>query len=222
MVLWDDVHHTLLGTDVSAAQGSRLDWPAIAASGLRFAICKATEHVGYTDPTFARNAVAAAQAGLIVGSYHVLRPEGDVDRQARHYFEVAAAHSEFPPVLDFELTGGVVGAEVHRRAVAFVEATEALWGRPCIVYTGVGFWNLIGNPESPALGERPLWVAHYGVSTPSIPKPWRRAGWTMWQFDGNGGRKLPGGVDADFNWFAGDDESLRALCQRTAPACVPA
>lgn len=83
----------ILGTDVSVAQGLRLDWPAIAASGIRFAICKATEHVGYTDPTFARNAVAAVQAGLIVGSYHVLRPEADADQQARRYFDIAAARS---------------------------------------------------------------------------------------------------------------------------------
>jgi lysozyme len=210
---------TILGTDVSKWQGPSLDWPAVAAMGVRFAFCKATEHVGYVDPTFARNIGASAKAGLITGSYHMLRPEADVQRQAEHYFRVADGRGPLPPVLDFELTGGLKGAEVLRRGLAFVEATEALWGRPCIVYTGNWFWRAIGDPAAPHFAHRPLWVAHYGVKAPAIPKPWRERGWTIWQFDGDGGRRLPG-VDGDFNHFAGTEADLRALCAQTAVACL--
>jgi lysozyme len=205
---------TILGTDVSAAQGGHLDWPAVAAGGVRFAFCKATEHVGFVDSTFARNVVASAQAGLIAGSYHVLHPDADVQRQAKHYFDVAAGRSELPPVLDLELTGGLAGPEVARRAFAFIEATEALWGRPCTVYTAQWFWSLIGDPPGPEFGERPLWVAHYGVKSPAIPRPWRERGWAIWQFDGNGGRRLPG-VDGDFDYFNGVEDDLRVYCEQT-------
>lgn len=209
---------TILGTDVSKWQGPKLDWGAIAAMGVRFAFCKATEHVGHVDPTFERNAPAAAKAGLLVGSYHVLRPEADVQRQAEHYFKVAGGRGLLPPVLDFELTGKLPGPEVVRRGLAFVEATEALWGKPCIVYTGNWFWRLLGDPEAPAFGARPLWIAHYGVKEPAVPRPWKQRGWAFWQFDGNGGRRLPG-VDGDFNWFRGTEDDLRALCDRTVDTC---
>lgn len=209
---------TILGTDVSKNQGPKLDWGAIAATGVRFAFCKATEHIGYIDPSFSNHVAGAASAGLFVGSYHVLRPEADPQRQAERYFQVAGGRGPLPPVLDFELTGKLPGPEVLRRGFAFLEATEALWGRPCIVYTANWFWQLIGNPDAPHFAARALWVAHYGVKEPTLPRPWRDRGWALWQFDGNGGRRLPG-VDGDFNWFRGTEDDLRALCDRTVDAC---
>jgi lysozyme len=211
--------NTILGTDVSAVQGHNLDWSKIVASGVRFAFCKATEHTGYVDPTFAENARGGAAAGALIGSYHFFHADADVERQAESYFRVAAALTTLPPVLDLESAGHLHPDEVIRRAFAFVEATEGLWGRPCIVYTADWFWQKLGNLDAPELGRRLLWVSHYGAATPRIPHPWRDAGWAFWQFDGNGGRRFPSGVDADFNWFRGTEDDLRALCARRVDAC---
>ncbi len=62
------------------------------------------------------------------------------------------------------------------------------------------------------LADYPLWIASYGAS-PSIPAPW--SSWTMWQYDGNGGQRMPNGGDADFNWFNGDEEALASFCRTT-------
>lgn len=43
-----------LALDVSMHQGA-IDWPAVADAGYRFAICKASEGVGYQDPAFPTN-----------------------------------------------------------------------------------------------------------------------------------------------------------------------
>ena len=60
----------VFGIDVSKHQGE-IDWPKVAASGVRFAILRA----GYgntatqADPYFAANYTGAKAAGLKVGAY---------------------------------------------------------------------------------------------------------------------------------------------------------
>lgn len=46
-------------------------------------------------------------------------------------------------------------------------------------------------------------------SCPQIPNAWAQAEWTFWQCDGNGGRRFPGGIDADFDVFNGSEDDLR-------------
>jgi lysozyme len=62
------------GIDVSKWQGE-IDWTQLMATQpeIKFAIIKATEGVGYTDPKFKRNWEAAKAAGLIRGAYHFAR-----------------------------------------------------------------------------------------------------------------------------------------------------
>jgi lysozyme len=61
-------------------------------------------------------------------------------------------------------------------------------GRRVGLYGGA-FLGLLELPQECA--ELPLWVAHYGVSTPHVPNPWDV--WTLWQYKGNveiGGAKV--------------------------------
>ena len=53
----------LSGIDVSHYQGE-VDWPAVAASGVRFAFIKATDGVDDIDPRFAQNWAGAKLAGI--------------------------------------------------------------------------------------------------------------------------------------------------------------
>lgn len=57
----------LFGIDVSYHQ-EWIDWPKVSASGVRFAILKASEGETYTDPMFEENFRGAAETGIITGS----------------------------------------------------------------------------------------------------------------------------------------------------------
>lgn len=115
-------------------------------------------------------------------------------------------------MIDLESVGfrGVPPDEIVKSAEAFVEESHRLWCQPVFVYVNQSDWSALGNPSDSTLTECPLWVANYGVSKPLIPPPWRERGWTLWQWDGDKGQRLPDGRDSDFIWFAGDTiEQLR-------------
>ncbi|MBK8254946.1 MAG: lysozyme [Polyangiaceae bacterium] len=203
-----------LGMDVSHYQKD-IDWPAVYATGVRFVFCKAAEGTHHVDPLFDAHLEAAQANSILPGSYHFFRAHKDPEQQAQRYFDAAAHRSALPPVLDFETLNGVSATEAIVRARRFIEATEALWDRACIVYTYPAFWNLLGQPEAPDMGERPLWIAHYTTHEPILPRPWKE--WTFWQYDGTGGQVLPNGMDADFNWFNGSEVDLHDFQRSTMP-----
>jgi lysozyme len=84
------------GVDVSSAQGS-IDWKKVRAAGYDFAIIKATEGVGYTDPTFSATRLKAmVDAGMAIGAYHFARPDtggstADAAAEAHYFVGVVAA-----------------------------------------------------------------------------------------------------------------------------------
>jgi hypothetical protein len=61
--------HSLLGIDVSHYQGG-ITWSSVYADGVRYAVAKATESTGYTDPNFSSYASGAKGAGLKFSAYH--------------------------------------------------------------------------------------------------------------------------------------------------------
>src|SRR5689334_17252237 len=60
----DGTNYALQGIDVSHWQGS-INWNGVRSAGKRYAICKATEGLDYTDPTFATNYAGIRSAGLL-------------------------------------------------------------------------------------------------------------------------------------------------------------
>lgn len=213
----------IFGIDVSAAQGE-IDWarvvtepcvsthPRALLTDLRpmFAICKATEAQGYTDPTFARNVARARALGLLVGAYHFLWGHRDPEQQADLFARVAADAVTACPVLDFEgvydtKTGGfadiaaVGAAAVLRCARRFGEATERLWGRPLVVYTGPGWMSQMpAGDDLDWLAARALWEAHYTDGEPMPVQGWG-ARWAAHQFDGGKRSRLPTDQPIDAN-----------------------
>ena len=69
------------GIDVSHWQG-RIDWDVVAASGVDFAIIKATEGSTKADEWYHRNRVRARRAGLYVAAYHFAHPGPPGSRQS--------------------------------------------------------------------------------------------------------------------------------------------
>jgi lysozyme len=91
--------------------------------------------------------------------------------------------------------------------LAFCREVADSTGRLPILYSYPSF--LEGLPLAAEMADYPLWIAHYKVTKPRVPRPWKD--WLLWQYDGDGGERLPSGVDADFNCYRGTKEQLRQV-----------
>lgn len=105
-------------------------------------------------------------------------------------------------------------AEVHRLSgVAPVLYTYPWWW--AAVRDGVSAYGFPTKGDVTWAKAYGLWLASYRTGwpkpgdAPKVPAPWSQ--WTFWQFDGNGGLRLPNGIDCDFCVFRGDDAALTAF-----------
>lgn len=192
------------GIDVSHYQG-RIDWRAVAGEGIGFAYVKATEGATFTDPAFARNWSGAAEAGIARGAYHRFRAGRDAVAQADHFLSVVAPREgDLPPVLDVESTDGASDARLVRGVRAWLAEVERRTGVHPIVYTKPGFRRAhLGT----ALDDYPLWIAEYGVDSPSVDP------WHLWQHSERG-RVAGIGTEVDLDRFNGSRAQLREPAMR--------
>ncbi len=176
-----------LGVDVSDYQG-QVDWQVVAASGRTFAICKATEGIGFTCKTFARNWKGILEAGLVRGAYHFGRPDDNSPAaEVDHFLFVIDAAGGVQPgdllALDLEDgTGDLAGWTLN-----WLRLVEARTGITPLLYSSPSFLarhNLTG----PDLGAYPLWLASYRPDPPDPPSDWDRL--TLWQHTDRAG--VPG------------------------------
>lgn len=200
------------GIDVSVFQGA-IDWPAVAASGIEFAICRATVGLG-TDPNFLINLRGARAAGLLVGAYHAFETARDPVDQATHFGAVAGGMLDLAPFLDYE--GGTRGFEqAHALGIAqaFCEAVDTLFVKTCGVYSFPYFWDhLVANAPASATAwcvDRPLWMAAYPGSPTMAPLP-PFSSVDLHQYSGKG--TCPGvHGPVDIDRFYGDVTALRIV-----------
>ena len=98
--------------DVSAWQhpnGEAIDWHAVARSGIKAAMVKATEGTSYANPYLVQDVWGARAAGLLVGCYHFSHPGlTEPEEQAAYALGVV---DKLPLTLglanDFEVTEGL-------------------------------------------------------------------------------------------------------------------
>lgn len=198
----------LLGIDVSSHQPpGAVDWCALRAQGVAFAFVRATIGLG-EDEVWREHLDRARCAGVErLGVYHVFKPRRDARAQLDHFVATIEGANSLIPAIDVELLDDRTPAEVAAGVLDFVRGIEQHLQRKCVIYTYPYFATSI--PWSSELARHPLWIAHYGVSRPIVPNPW--TDWTIWQHDGNGGARLPSGVDVDFNRFRGTAEDFARL-----------
>ncbi|MEO8477890.1 MAG: glycoside hydrolase family 25 protein [Actinomycetota bacterium] len=194
---------TIPGIDISHWQGT-IDWARVAGSGKAFVFMKATDDDNYVDPTFAANRAGARANGLLVGAYHFARPDpstGDARREARFFVKVAdPSPGSLLPVLDIETSQGLDQQGVTRWARTWVAEVRALTGVTPLVYTSPYGWQTrTGDTRLVARDGAPLWVAHWGVSSPTLPAAdWDGHGWVVWQHTSDGHvAGIAGRVDLD-------------------------
>ena len=165
------------GVDVSHWQGT-ISWSKVKAAGIQFAFMKATESTTYTDSQLATNWAGVQAVGMYRGAYHFARPGvGTASAQAQYFVSKVGSFQgagTLPPVLDLEASGGLGVTALRSWTASWLQTVEQLTGRTPIIYVSPAFWeHYLGN--STAFTRYPLWIAHYGVSTPRVP-----GGWPTW------------------------------------------
>ncbi len=206
----------VIGTDVSFYQDlpetpEGLDFEKMKAAA-DFVIIRAGQNL-WQDPDFRQNWAGARQAGIPRGSYWFYDNRAAPIPQAEMWFQTLAGDlGELPLFADFEheINGEYFG---WRQWYDFLERMRTLVGDKEIgIYSSPNYWREHGpNPLTQSsdleyFHRYPLWIAHYGVDTPRIPKPWAAEEWIFWQFTSVGDGKAYGveskGIDLDY--FNGD------------------
>jgi lysozyme len=201
----------LQGVDVSTYDGT-VDWPTAKASGIAFAIAKATEGVSLQDDQFSTNWPAMKQNGVVRGAYHFFHCDDDPSTQASFYLGVVGTlqPGDLPPVLDFEDASCPASTAISL-AVEWLDAVASSTGTLPILYCSPGFISGLDDPSALA-GHAQLWVADWGPSCPELPTPFTT--WPIWQYSATG--TVPG-VDgntpgmADLDEFNGDLAALMGI-----------
>jgi lysozyme len=169
------------GIDVSHHQ-EPIDWGAVARAGYTFAIVRASYGATASDldRRYPEHRDGARRAGLALGHYHYAYPgAGDAVAEAEHFLRVMGpVPAGELVVLDLETGTG----DLSRWALDFLAVVEKAAGRLPVVYGYPAF--LEAQAMDPALARFPLWVAHYDVAAPRIPRPWSAA--VLWQQTSSG------------------------------------
>jgi lysozyme len=208
-----------IGIDVSRFQGA-IVWPSVAGAGVRFAFVQASRGSGTdctvkpaqcgADPYFATNRLAAETAGIRVGAYHRAFATGATTADARadsiaeadvFLASVGSLQSgELVPVLDVETPfTGMTSTTLRTWVRVWVKRVSKRLGRKPMIYTNATSWSATGNTKEFAKAKYPLWVAEWGVSSPTVPASnWGRHGYSVWQYTSSGSVPgISGDVDMD-------------------------
>lgn len=210
-----------IGPDVSFYQDdpttpAHIDFAKMNRSA-DYVIIRAGQNL-WPDRDFPRNWAAAKAAGLPRGSYWFYDSRADPKRQAELWVDTMDGDlGELPMFADFEEAyGGQFKG--WRNWYNFLERLKELVDQKEIaIYTAFYYWrDNAPNPNTQAQNleyfhQYPLWIANYGVTTPSVPKPWGANEWLFWQFTEVGDGNLYGveSKGIDLNYFNGDVEAFR-------------
>lgn len=196
------------GIDISRWQGS-MDWN-VADTKIDFAIFKATESSSWVDPKFHENEQATRD--IIRGAYHFFSPFVNGTLQANHFlntlnpydFDILAVDVEYAPVERGEL-------ELFMKSVQ-----EKYPDKRFLLYTSPGFYgsHLRGVDWTKYAD---LWIAHWGVASPTVPSPYTE--WTVWQYtnNGNGAEYGADSTNIDLNSFNGTRAELISWVNKSVP-----
>lgn len=179
------------GIDVSNNNG-HVDWAAVAASGVKYAIAKATEGLGFVDAFYTANRSGAAAHGIAFGAYHFFTPGADSAAQARFFLQHATPKKgDIVPTLDYEHMPATAAP-----AEAFVKEIHAATGHFPMFYSYLSFIGQMRVAASSPLASCPLWMADFTSAKPAPPNPWKEI--TIWQHSSSGSVPGIGGrVDLD-------------------------
>ncbi|TMV82615.1 glycoside hydrolase [Thioclava sp. BHET1] len=191
------------GIDISRYQGA-IDWRQVAASGVKFALVKATEGGDYADPSFEDNMREARWAGIAVGAYHFYYFCTSPEDQAKWFIQNVPRHEgDLPPILDIEWNHNSrtcrrrPDAETVRRDITiFSNLIQRHYGQRPVIYTAPDLWR---DADLAQMQGQDFWLRSV-AGHPALVYP--DAHWTFWQYTGTGAVR---GInaDVDLNAFGG-------------------
>ena len=196
----------LKGIDVSTYQGN-INWSAVKAAGIDFAIVKATQGRAvssssylFTDRQFANNVTGAHDVGLKVGVYHYLTAKTVKEAQieAAHFVDTIAPYKpriELWAAVDVEEDKYLPRSKATLTAIvdAFCAYVAAEGYRP-MVYTNPNYltWRLDKIPA------HDLWLALWRDKT---RKPTGYDTMKVWQYGAETVGGIKGEVDSNYGYF---------------------
>jgi len=213
----------VIGPDVSFYQDNpgtsrQIDFVKMKQSA-GYVIIRAGQNL-WVDSDFGYNWSKAKEAGLPRGSYWFYDSRADPKKQADLWFtQISNDPGELPLFADLEETynGSFAG---WKHWYTFIERIRALISnkQEIGIYTGYYYWlqnapsKLTDPVELEYFHQYPLWIANYGVTTPSVPAPWDPNEWVFWQYTDKGDGPLFGveSLNVDMNYFNGDTNALKS------------
>ena len=214
------------GTDVSSVQGSAINWADVAGSERFVAIKATEGNYYVDTPAYQADVTGAVAAGLYVMPYVFANPYGSSASnvnagngwgsvQADYGWKTIGAAtpaykssaSMLPVAVDLE-PDPYVNTETNSNQCYGLNTTQMVaWiqsfiaemkkdsGKTPIIYTSTSWWDTCTG-GSILFSADPLWLASWGVSSPSIPSSWINL--TFWQYSDSGAVAGIGGtVDLD-------------------------
>lgn len=170
------------------------DFATAKAAGYAGVYLKATDGIGYTDPTFAPRAKAARAAGLHVGAYLFFHPDQSPTAQVAHFHDVVGASCDLRPVLDHETAPAGMSADAIATAARVAcRGLQAKFGVAPIVYNDRAF---ITEGKCDGLEVYGLWIADYDPDNVAAGRPDLRGrpSYVLWQ---TGQDHVPGVAGGD-------------------------
>ena len=218
-----------LGMDISKYQ-KRVDFNKAKVAGAYFVFIKASQCL-YLDPYFVVNWENANNAGVLRGVYHYLdfknKPSNKsanqwaIDQAVFYWGVVKNLKYSFPPVCDFEDSGGLSAGTVRPAFKNFLDSFYSLSGIRCTIYSSPSFWTSFGSIDQYWL-QYPLWWAHYtNRSNPTLSKPFTN--WNFWQYTSKGDGPKYGCESpyVDLDYFNGSVSQLYQLAKVPLPTPAP-
>ncbi|GLZ45326.1 hypothetical protein Acsp06_15110 [Actinomycetospora sp. NBRC 106375] len=173
----------------------------------------ASDRTDFQNDDFSSAYDGAAATGMLHGAYHFALPDrSDAATQATYLLDHGGAPSgdgrTLPPMLDIEddpygdQCYGMSPENMVAWIRSFSDTVAARTHRLPTIYTSLRWWSACtGNSD--ALGDNPLFIAHYDEDVGTLPAGWEQE--TFWQYSDSG--PLPGDQDV----FHGTPEQLQAL-----------
>ena len=184
------------GIDVSAYQGY-INYSEVRNAGIDVVYIKASEGDYLEDPEFRNNYNNAKSNGLNIGFYHFVRARNEEEaiREAEFFSRViSGTEPNCRLAMDFEVFGNLDTYEINNISRVFLEKTQELTGKEMVIYSNTYDARTIFSNE--LASSYPLWVAQYGVSTPSDNGKWEN--WVGFQYWDRGSIPgINGNVDLD-------------------------
>lgn len=206
------------GVDISAIQGN-VDMQWLKDHGYSFVINRHFIGNDYKDSMCESNLLKAKNIGLASAIYNFVYPIGntginhDPVSQAQLHFNSIndkstsmAIDIEWPASPSDWQKWGCSAAQISDWCLKYLETYTQLSGNKDIAfYSFPSFIQSVGFGST--FNQYRLWLAQYGVSSPTVPNTWKQQGLYMWQNGGGELLTLPSGVKCDtdlaidLSWF---------------------